>query len=141
MPSWSTWFPARRRALPEAVVAVVVVRLALAVVPIAAWRKLSDRLRRRVDQAAQRRRSPKDVAWAIRRVSRAVPRATCLTQAVAAQLVLARHGYQSQLRIGVARTSNDGLRAHAWLESDGLIVVGGRVDDSLTPLYTSAVIW
>ena len=139
MSSWRDTFPARRRALPEALAAVVVVRLGLGIVPIAAWRRLSDRLRRRANLTAQRRPLPKDLAWAIRRVSRAIPHATCLTQAVAAQLVLAHHGYQSELRIGVARTASNGLRAHAWLESDHLIVVGGRVDDGLTPLYSSAV--
>jgi hypothetical protein len=75
-----------------------------------------------------------DVAWAIRRVSRFVPRATCLTQAVAGRLMLARRGHTSRVNIGVARAAGGGLRAHAWLESDGVVVIGGDGLDDYTPL-------
>lgn len=80
-----------------------------------------------------------DVAWAVHRVSRAVPGATCLTQALAAQLLLSRRGYPSRLRIGVAHAPGDGLRAHAWLESDGLVVLGGSGFEAFTPLSAATV--
>lgn len=75
-----------------------------------------------------------DVAWAVRSASRVVPRATCLTQALAAKLVLSRRGYASRLRIGVARGPARQLRAHAWLEANGLVVVGGSRIEDFTPL-------
>jgi hypothetical protein len=78
--------------------------------------------------------SAQDVTWAVRRVSRAVPGATCLTQALAAQVLLSRRGYASRLRIGVARAADNGLRAHAWLESDGVVVFGGSGFEAYTPL-------
>lgn len=53
-----------------------------------------------------------------------IPAATCLTQALAVQLLLRRHGYAPALRIGVARGPNDDLKAHAWVECAGSIIIG-----------------
>ena len=64
------------------------------------------------------------VIWAVRVSSRYVPEATCLTQALAANFLLARSGYRSQLRIGVAKNEYGQLDAHAWVECDGRIVMG-----------------
>jgi hypothetical protein len=63
----------------------------------------------------------------IQRVARWVPAATCLTQALSAQILLARGGHRSVLRIGVIRGSTSGIKAHAWIEKDGRIVIGGDV--------------
>jgi hypothetical protein len=58
--------------------------------------------------------------------SRYVPVASCLTQALSAQMLLARRGVASTLHIGVAKsTTGLGIRAHAWLISEGTIVTGG----------------
>ena len=65
------------------------------------------------------------VKWAVGRASRCVPGARhCLTQALAAQFLLARQGRSTQLRIGVAKDEAGQLRAHAWLESDGVAIFG-----------------
>jgi hypothetical protein len=65
------------------------------------------------------------IGWAVRNSARLVPKASCLTQALAAQFLLARSGYPSQLRIGVATDPAGRLLAHAWLVSNGRVVVGG----------------
>lgn len=65
------------------------------------------------------------LGWGVRNAARLVPRASCLTQALAAQLLLARSGHRSQIRIGVAKDPDGRLLAHAWLISDGRIVIGG----------------
>ncbi len=65
------------------------------------------------------------VARAVMRAARWVPRASCLTQALSAQYLLARSGYASEIRIGVAADQEARFKAHAWLLSDGKIVVGG----------------
>jgi hypothetical protein len=130
---------ARRRVLAEAFGVVLLVRLGLAVVPITVWQRLSERLLRRAREARRSGEIPADIAWAVRRASRAVPGATCLTQSLSAQIVLARHGHASRLQIGVARTGTRELRAHAWLESDERILVGARVRDTFTPLYSSTM--
>jgi hypothetical protein len=59
---------------------------------------------------------------------RNVPRATCLVRAIAGQAFLARYGHQTDLRIGVVKDpSEKRVKAHAWLESQGLVLLGGAV--------------
>lgn len=67
--------------------------------------------------------------WGVRNAARLVPGATCLTQALAAQFLLARAGHRSQIRIGVAKDVDGEFLAHAWLISDGRVVVGGASRD------------
>ena len=49
-----------------------------------------------------------------------VPRATCLVQALAAQVLLSWQGLDSHLRIGVALSADKEFEAHAWVECDGI---------------------
>jgi hypothetical protein len=70
-------------------------------------------------------RHPEQVAWAVRVVSRVVPGASCLTQALAAQALLARSSEPPRLRIGVAQNGDGVFRAHAWLEARGRVIIGG----------------
>jgi len=69
----------------------------------------------------------------VQAIGRWVPKATCLTRALAAQALLARHGIGSRLHIGVARDKRGVLAAHAWLERDGVVILGG---DELSSGYT-----
>lgn len=62
-------------------------------------------------------------------LARFMPGATCLTQAVAAQLFLARRGYRSDMRVGVRQDEAGQIRAHAWLLAQGKIVLGGHPAD------------
>jgi len=62
----------------------------------------------------------------VTRLARFVPGASCLTQAVAAQLVLARLGYQSDMRVGVRQDETGQIRAHAWLLSVDKVILGGH---------------
>ncbi len=68
------------------------------------------------------------VAWGVAAAARFVPRATCLTQALSGQYILARQGNASNIRIGIERDTGEQLKAHAWLVSDDHIVLGGSVD-------------
>jgi hypothetical protein len=63
-------------------------------------------------------------AWAVRAASRYVPGATCLTQALAAQMLLAESGYDSRIEIGVAKDEQRRFRAHAWVLCGEEIVIG-----------------
>ena len=69
-----------------------------------------------------------NVAWAVSAGSRYTPSTSCLVQALAAQMLLNRRGYLSQLRIGVAKGDAGQFQAHAWVESDGRIIIGGNKD-------------
>lgn len=48
----------------------------------------------------------------------------CLTQALVAQRLMRQRGYDSVLRIGVAKDGGE-LLAHAWLERAGRVIIGG----------------
>ncbi len=57
----------------------------------------------------------------------------CLLQSLAGRHLLTRRGYLSHLRIGVAKESDGPLRAHAWVEWDGRILIGGVGPTHFTP--------
>lgn len=74
---------------------------------------------------------PPDILAALRAIdiaSRVVPGATCLTRALALQVLLRRQGRVSRLHIGVAKDQAHGLEAHAWVEYRGRIVLGDSPD-------------
>jgi hypothetical protein len=77
------------------------------------------------------RQAPVDVrivVRAVRGVSRLVPGATCLTQAVATRIMLSLMGLPSDLRLGVARSSETGrFEAHAWVDFEGRTIIGGAL--------------
>jgi hypothetical protein len=76
--------------------------------------------------------SAKKISWAVRASSRYVPSATCLVQALTLQCLLSRAGIHSDLAIGVARGDESGIAAHAWLEIDGTVIIGGEERDRYT---------
>ena len=82
------------------------------------------------------RLSVERIGWAVALVSRWVPKATCLTQAFAAQILLTRQGYPASLRIGVAKGEGGQFEAHAWVETQGRVVLGGPQLARFTPLPT-----
>ncbi len=80
---------------------------------------------------------------ALRRASTVLPGSTCLVRAIAAACLLRRNRRASVLTIGVGLTdpapSWRGLHAHAWLESDGMVVVGAQERAAYTPLLSDAI--
>jgi len=75
------------------------------------------------------------IVWALAVATRFVPATTCLTQAVVGQLLVAQQGEPAVLRIGVTKDEAGNLKAHAWVESRGRIVIGDSRDLLLyTPL-------
>ena len=75
------------------------------------------------------------IVWAVEAVSRQIPAiGTCLTQALAAHVLLARRGVQSDLRIGVMRDGSGKFIAHAWLEKDGRILIGEAHRQGYNPM-------
>ena len=89
-------------------------------------------------EAALRRVSLERIIWAVEAAAKRIPRATCLTQAIAASMLLRRFGYHAQLCLGVAHGEDGSLRAHAWLEREGRAVLGGAGARRLTrlPLFS-----
>jgi hypothetical protein len=69
------------------------------------------------------------VAFAIPRMGARVPwHSTCLVQAIAAQHWLKRNGIRSSISLGARKHSGEAIDAHAWLEAEGRLVVGGDVE-------------
>jgi len=64
-------------------------------------------------------------------------RATCLEQGVALTLVLAAMRVPARLVIGVER-SGTALGAHAWVESNGRVILGGADASKYAPLPVAA---
>jgi hypothetical protein len=72
-------------------------------------------------------RLARSIEWAVRRMAGYVPfRAVCLHQAVAAKMMLRRHGVPSALHFGVAPGKPPGttFEAHAWLDAAGARITG-----------------
>src|SRR3989442_2063996 len=97
-------------------------RFALWLCPLGVVRRLLARAARPPRGA---RLTTERIAWALSVAKRAVPRATCLPQALAAEALLTWGGHPAELRIGVIKTDRDRLVAHAWVESGGGNLVGG----------------
>ena len=113
--------PARDRAvLTRTIFTLGAARLATWVLPFGVGRRLLVGKRRSATPSVTR----DQVRWAIANARRVVPRATCLPQAIAAEALLTRGGLTADLQIGVMKTPEGKLLAHAWVESDGRIVVG-----------------
>jgi hypothetical protein len=67
--------------------------------------------------------SPHRVAWAVQAVSRVVPGSTCLVRSLTLERLLRSDGHPARLRLGIARSATARLAAHAWVESDGAVLL------------------
>ena len=56
--------------------------------------------------------------------SRFHPFASCLTRSLSALLLIKFNGEHAILKIGVAKDEDKSFKAHAWLESNGRIIIG-----------------
>jgi transglutaminase superfamily protein len=88
-------------------------------------------LRRALDRHATARgrgsrASRSQIGWAVSAAGRRLPGRTCLMEALAADVMLRRRGYESELHLGIRKTGDRSqpLDAHAWVECDGAVVVG-----------------
>lgn len=109
------------------------VRLALYVLPSRLSLRLVQRLAAVAPITAGSSRIPvMHLARAVEAVSRFVPQATCLTQAIAGRLLLWLYRYESKLCLGVVKPSDGEFCAHAWLERDGRVLIGGAQATGLT---------
>src|SRR5688500_18748138 len=121
--SWSRLSGPERRLAVRALTVVVGFRLALWLLP--AQRVLSAAPRPRPAAPAV---SPERLAWLVRAGARRVPAATCLTRALAARWLLGEASHTATLHFGHRRDEQGGFQAHAWLEHDGRVLVGGDED-------------
>jgi len=106
--------------------------LLLLAIRIGLWLLPFDRLRRYCERpprtGLKRRPTARTITWAIRTMATYVPRASCLTRALAGKLLLARYGHVAELRFGVAKSPQGVLEAHAWLEQGDAVLLGNLPD-------------
>ncbi|MGH7665413.1 MAG: lasso peptide biosynthesis B2 protein [Gemmatimonadaceae bacterium] len=137
MTPFSTLFalpPRERRLAVLAVSLVIVLRLVLWILPSRIILRSVRALGRARPRDVVPGVDPATVTWAVEAAGRRVPHATCLTRAIAAQLLLLRYGFASRLCLGVAHGRDAGFRAHAWLERDGTVVIGAHGVRDMTRL-------
>jgi hypothetical protein len=112
--------------LTKVVPLTIGMRVALATVPIRSLLRLVERPATPRLTSLDRERERRVVAWAAAVAGkRLFPDRPCLTQALVVKLLYSRRGLDATLRIGVRKIESD-IAAHAWVESGGQIVIGGR---------------
>lgn len=114
------------RLAAEAAILVWSTAMLLRVLPLRRLRRLSAALARPLSAIHKQRATPPErIAWAVAAAARrSFFGSTCLTNAIAGQALFASYGYPTILRIG-AKGAGVAFEAHAWLERDGEVVVGG----------------
>lgn len=120
----------RRRAVAVAAVRLLHARLLLRLRAFPVVLKGVEQAAARPASGLRRPLSPDELRrmiWAVNVVGRRMfPNTPCLTQAVVTHGLLLRNGHPSQLRIGVRKDGEGRFGAHAWVESEGRVVVGGE---------------
>ncbi|WP_206508438.1 lasso peptide biosynthesis B2 protein [Silicimonas algicola] len=119
-----------RRALSQAAAALLRARLVLGRLPA---RRLVEQLQ--ADEAATSDDTLDPVIlarlklleWAVRTAANNLPwRTDCLVRCLAAQAMLRREDLGSRFFLGVRKTEDGDLAAHAWLRCHGVTVAGGE---------------
>ena len=121
--------------LVEAVILVLAIRVGLTLLPFSTLQKLLAKVtKKHIDQERKGRPSIDQMAWAVAAASHCIPKATCLTQALAIQILFMREGYPASVQIGVTKGDRGELQAHAWVESQGKTINTGSEINRYTPL-------
>ena len=117
--------------LLRALFTVAVAAAALRVLPLEMARRVVARA-----SGGTRGMPVEQIAWAVKAWGRYVPRATCLTQALALQALLAASGYGSRVEIGVAKDAGQRFEAHAWVVYGDRVLIGGPDVGRYAPLMS-----
>jgi hypothetical protein len=125
-----------RRALEVSFGLICLVRLFLWIVPFRWLRAAVRRVASPPDGKPEPTPGEADrTVQAIESAARSVPGATCLTQALAAEILLRRAGHPAAIHVGVAKTLSGALVAHAWIEAYGRVLLGDHDLDHFSPLH------
>lgn len=129
---------ADRSLLCQAAFRISLAAVAVRLLPFSWWRS-----RLNPKPSSRSARSGQDqvdrIVWAVEVAARHVPGATCLVQSVVGAEMLRQAGHQAEIHVGVNGRPDQALRAHAWVESEGRILLGGEGSASqYVPLSSSA---
>ena len=128
---WLSLAPSQRLLVIEAAFILVVVRAGLRLISFREMNRMARYFSRpNLLFKGTDKQAPEQVIWAVDRVGLALlGQNSCLAMALAGQILLGRRGIQSRLRIGVKKTEDGSLLAHAWLEGEHGILLGGASSD------------
>ncbi|MBU7583786.1 MAG: lasso peptide biosynthesis B2 protein [Nostoc sp. TH1S01] len=125
-----------RQLLWKTFVLLGLVRLGMRLLSFNTLRKLINKLSKpnpRLEQISFNK-----IVWAIDASTRYTPGgAKCLARALTCQVLMTRYGYAPELRIGVMKGEAGNLEAHAWIETQGKVVIGYLPDLSRFTLLPS----
>jgi len=113
----------KKRAFLAAFWALWIFRIELWVLPFSSTREQASGMKAKSESGEL---SVEDIIWSVEIASKFVLDSTCLTQALASKRLLSWNGYISALWIGV--DSCNGFAAHAWIERDGRVILGGPIN-------------
>ena len=121
----------RKRLLIESTVILMLARISLRLLPFKTMHNLMKNLERKnyvLDNGDIT--YVYDISWAIKRAGENLfGDNSCLPIALAGQFQLNMHGFPARSRLGVKKTIDGEIRAHAWVEFDGEVVIGGPKQD------------
>ena len=109
----------------QAAILVVMFRMGLWLIPYRILRRFANVRRKSLQAGTDNIKIQDQIAKEVAAVAHYFPQATCLTQALSAHVLLRRRGFDPVLQLGVARNDEGKFLAHAWIECDGRIVIGG----------------
>lgn len=111
----------------EALCWLWLVRIMLWLFPYGIWSGLTRKFKTLAPAADELADDKIDrLAYSVRRMHGFVPGATCLTQALVVQMLLARRGQVSEIKVGVAPLDSGKIEAHAWVVVRGRVVIGNN---------------
>ncbi|MEM1254758.1 MAG: lasso peptide biosynthesis B2 protein [Cyanobacteria bacterium P01_H01_bin.21] len=116
----------QRRVLFYACLSLNIVRFALWLFPFKTVRQqLATVAEKWVCDQSQTSVSVDFIVWCVKASAYYTPRRSkCLVNALTAQLLLTRYQYAHQLHIGIAMDESQTLKAHAWIEYEGNVIIG-----------------
>ncbi|QLE58686.1 lasso peptide biosynthesis B2 protein [Nostoc sp. TCL26-01] len=123
-----------RQLLISAFTLLGLVNIGLRILPFRILKRLVDQISKPNARLAQ---IPINmIIWAVDVSTKYIPGgAKCLARALTCQILMARRGYTPELRIGVTKSEEGQFQAHAWIESQGQVVIGQLTNlSSYTPL-------
>lgn len=116
-----------KRLLCKSFLLTVGLRLLPRLLPFRKTLALVQRLASSSAASTARRPSMNRIIWAVTAAARrlAPTDRPCLTQALVLFILFRRHDYAADLYIGVRKNDHGELQAHAWVESNTRVVIGG----------------
>lgn len=117
----------KQRLLIESMFFLIVGRIGLRILPFKTLNRFLQKFERKAKGMEHGNDTYQaDILWAINRTGENLfGDNACLPLALAGQLQLNLHGFPAHTRLGVQKTINGEIKAHAWVECNGKVVIGG----------------